>query len=61
VPVKIIDIAVRESIEARPVVVNLLFAGTVVPVKVSVCDKTVTVNVSAFATVTANEVRALLL
>ena len=59
VPVKIIEMAVSESIGASPVVVKARFATIAVPVKVSVCDKTVTVNVSALATVIARLTREL--
>jgi hypothetical protein len=53
VPVKIMEMAVKESIAARPVVEKARVATIVEPVNVSVWDKTVTVKVSAFATVTA--------
>jgi hypothetical protein len=53
VPAKSIEIAVNESMAARPVVVKALVATMVEPVKVSVCESTVTVRVSAFATVMA--------
>jgi len=53
------EIAVNESIAARPIVVKALVATIVEPVNVSACDKTVTVKVSAFATVTARLTRGL--
>jgi len=59
VPVKIMEIAVSESIAARPVVVKARVTTIVEPVNVSVCERTVTVRVSAFATVMARLTRAL--
>jgi hypothetical protein len=53
--------AVSESIGASPVVVKAGFATIAVPVKVSVCDNTVTVKVSAFVTVRESVASLLLL
>jgi hypothetical protein len=61
VPAKSIDIAVNESMAARPVVVKALVATIVEPVKVSDCESTVTVRVSALVTVIANDAWRLLL